>query len=590
MALDAATLALCAKELMQELEHTKIDKIFEPTRDEVVMNMRKRKTGTTPQAPRLFLSARSGSARVCLTKESFENPAIPPSFCMLLRKHFTGGKLVSVHTPESERIAFFDFVCTNEMGDTVTNTIAAELMGRYSNLVLIRDNKIIDALKRVDFEDSAVRQLLPGLEYTLPQKPDKLSFFESNIDDIIENVKQKSTSVQDALMKTVGGVGPVITRETAHRAFGTENVFSQDMTQQQENLLKQAIEEIRTYYKSGGKPTIVVNKDGKPIEFSFLPLLQYEDSATLVQYDTYSEMLEGYYAAKDKAERLSQKGRDLAKTVKNAYDRTLRKQAARVEEQSKSAESESLRLWGELLNANLWAFKRGDKSVTLTNYYDSQEVTIPLDIRLTPVENAQKYFKEYKKRQTAARMLTQLLADGEREINYLETVIYEISKAQGEAELHEIRAELKNQGYLKYYKPKNKKQKPSDYIKYCSDDGFLILVGRNNMQNDTLTLKTARGRDWWFHVKNAPGSHVIVISEGQQVPDTTKTQAAQVAAYHSGLGLGVKVEVDYTQVRNVRKTNDCKPGMVLYETYETAVVTAEEELIKKLTDNMNKEM
>ncbi len=582
MALDAATLALVAKELERELEHAKIDKIFEPTRDEVVFNMRRRKIGEHTAAPRLFLSARSGSARVCLTNESFENPAVPPSFCMLLRKHYTGGKLMRVHTPENERIVFFDFLCTNEMGDTVTNTIAAELMGRYSNLVLIRDGKIIDALKRVDFEDSEVRQLLPGLAYTLPQKPDRLSFFTSDVDMLVEKIMQKSAPLQDALMKIASGVGPVICRETVYRAFGVQNIFSDNLSEEQEQALKNAIINIQDIYKSGGTPTVVINSEGKPIEFSFLPLTQYEDSAILEEYSSYSLMLEGYYAAKDKAERMAQKGRDLAKSVKNAYDRALRKQAARLEERQKSEESENFRLWGEILNANLWAFKRGDKNVTLTNYYTGEPVTIPLDIRLTPVANAQKYFKEYKKKQTAAKMLTQLLIDGENEIKYLETVLYEVSKAEGDAQLGEIRAELKSQGYLKYYKPKNKKQKPSEFIKYLSSDDFLILVGRNNTQNDMLTLKTARGRDWWFHVKNAPGSHVIVISEGREVPDTTKTQAAQIAAYHSGLGVGAKVEVDYTLVRNVRKTNDCKPGMVLYDVYETAVVVANEQEIKAL--------
>ncbi len=582
MALDAATLALVAKELEKELEHAKIDKIFEPTRDEVVFNMRRRKTGEQTAAPRLFLSARSGSARVCLTQENFENPAVPPSFCMLLRKHYTGGKLVRVHTPENERIVFFDFVCTNEMGDTVTNTVAAELMGRYSNLVLIREDKIIDALKRVDFEDSEVRQLLPGLKYTLPQKPDRVSFFAPEVDLLIEKAMQRSAPLQDALMKVAAGVGPVICREAVYRAFGAQNIFSDSLTSEQISALKSAITDIQEIYKNGGKPTVVINKDGKPIEFSFLPLTQYEGSATLETYENYSLMLEGYYATKDKAERMAQKGRDLAKSVKNAYDRALRKQAARQEEREKSEESENFRLWGEILNANLWAFNRGDKSVTLTNYYTNEPVTIPLDIRLTPVANAQKYFKEYKKKQTAAKMLTQLLKDGETEIKYLETVLYEVGKAEGEAQLNEIRAELKSQGYLKYYKPKNKKQKPLEFIKYISSDDFLILVGRNNTQNDLLTLKTARGRDWWFHVKNAPGSHVVIISEGREVPDTTKTQAAQIAAYHSGLGLGAKVEVDFTRVRNVRKTNDCKPGMVLYDEYETAVVVADEKEILAL--------
>ena len=535
MALDAAALALCAKELSAALADARIDKIFEPTRDEVVLNLR-----TRTDNPRLFLSARSGSARACLTKETFENPQTPPSFCMLLRKHFTGGRLLDVRTLPDERILFFDFQCTNEMGDTVVNTMAAELMGRYSNLVLVQtknpanpaaEGKIIDALKRVDFEDSEVRQLLPGLAYTLPPQPQKASFLGVSAAGIVA-----------ALLEAV--------------AF------------------------VQAAYADGGTPVAVV-VDGRPVEFSFLPLTQYS-GADLVEYGSYSELLESYYAAKDKAERLRQKSRDLAKTVHNLHERAVRKAAARREEQAQSAASEELRVYGELLSANLWAIQRGAKNVTLTNYYDGKEVTIPLDVRLSPSANAQKYFKEYKKKQTAARMLTELIAESDAEAEYLATVQYEVETAEGEAALAEIRAELKSQGYLKYYKAKDKKQKPADFLRYVSSDGFPILVGRNNAQNDRLTLKTARGRDVWFHVKNAPGSHAVVLSGGQPVPDTTKTEAAVLAAVHSSQNGGAKVQVDYTEVRNVWKANGAKPGMVLYDPYETAVVTPDPALAERL--------
>ncbi|MEG1744842.1 MAG: NFACT RNA binding domain-containing protein, partial [Ruthenibacterium sp.] len=567
MALDAATIALAAKELSARLADAKIDKIFEPTRDEVVLNLRLR--GGAGANPHLFVSARSGSARVCLTQESFENPAVPPSFCMLLRKHFTGGRLLSVRTLPDERIVFFDFQCTSEMGDTVQNTLAVELMGRYSNLVLVQGGKIIDALKRVDFEDSEVRQLLPGLAYTLPPPQDKLSFLTADTADILTAISAKQASVGEALMKATSGVGPVVCREAAFRAFGGREVLADAMTGAEKAALAQSIEQIRALHAAGGQPTAVLAPDGRPTEFSFLPLTQYGDTMTLVPYEDFSQLLEGYYAVKDKAERLHQKSKDLAKTVRNAYDRAVRKQAARHEEQNQGAASDYLRVWGELLSANLWAFKRGDAEASVTNYYDGTQLTIPLDVRLTPSANAQKYFKEYKKKQTAMRMLTQLLADGEREIAYLETVLYEVSAAEGEQALCDIRAELKSQGYLKYYKARDKKQKAADFLRYRSADGFLMLVGRNNLQNDKLTLKTARGRDLWFHVKNAPGSHVVVITEGQPVTDATKTQAAQLAALHSSQNGGAKVEVDYTEVRNVRKTNDCKPGMVLYDPYET---------------------
>lgn len=582
MALDAATLALTGNELDACLKDARIDKIFEPTRDEVVLNMR-----TRTENFRLFLSARSGSARACVTEESFENPAVPPSFCMLLRKHFTGGRLLCVRGIPDERILFFDFQCTNEMGDTVINTIAAELMGRYSNLVLIQkenkanpvhEGKIIDALKRVDFEDSEVRQLLPGLLYRLPPKPEKPSFLTTSAVGIVAAVVQRDLPVAQALVKATGGVGPVVCREAAYRAFGPQEKIGCELSDEEKEALAKAIAEIQGIFQQGGNPCAVV-VDGRPVEFSFLPLTQYGLQAEHRTYESYSAMLEGYYAEKDKAERLRQKSRELAKTVHNLYERAVRKAAARREEQSESEASDQLRIYGELLSANLWAIPKGARQVTVTNYYDGTDVTIPLDVRLSPSANAQKYFKDYKKKQTAARMLKDLIAQSEAEISYLETVRYEVDAAQGEAALGEIRAELKSQGYLKYYKVRDKKQKPADFLRYRSQDGLEILVGRNNTQNDRLTLKTARGRDWWFHVKNAPGSHVVVLSEGKDVPDSTKTQAAMLAVIHSSQSAGAKVAVDYTQVRNVWKANGAKPGMVLYDTYETTYITVDEKAL-----------
>ncbi len=579
MALDAATLALTAKELKKILLEARIDKIFEPTRDEIVLQMRTRTAGY-----KLFLSARSGSARVCLTNESFENPQVPPSFCMLLRKHLSGGKLVDVRLPQGERIAFFDFQCVNEMGDLVLNTLAAELMGRYSNLVLIQNGKILDALKRVDFEDSAIRQLLPGLAYTLPPKPNKADFLESSGAGLAEAVGEKEYPVADALMKSCGGVGPVICREAAWRAFGQRELRGCDMTPQDKAALAAACEEIQKEYQQGGTPVVVRTPEGKPVEFSFAKLTQYEGVLQQQEYESYSLLLEGYYCAKDRAERLRQKSKDLAKTVHNLHERAVRKQAARTEELAQSENSDQLRIYGELLSANLWAMEKGQKQVTLQNWYTGEDVTIPLDLRLNPAGNAQKYFKEYKKKQTAAKMLKTLLEEGEREIAYLETVLYEVQTATGEQALGEIRAELKSQGYLKYYKVREKRQKPADFYRYRSSDGFLILVGRNNLQNDKLTLKTARGKDLWFHTKNAPGSHVVVMSEGKEIPDQTKNEAAMLAVLHSSQSDGVKVAVDYTEVKNIRKTSDLKPGMVLYEHYETAYITPEVDLLERLKE------
>ena len=581
MALDAATLALVTAELNAKLTDAKIAKIFEPTRDELVITLR-----TRTETFSLLLSARSGSARVCLTQESFENPETPPSFCMLMRKHLTGGRLLGVHMEPGDRIVYFDFLCTNEMGDLVQNTLCAELMGRYSNLVLVQSGKIIDALKRVDFEDSEIRQLLPGLAYTVPPKPARPDFLAVSAASIVSLACQRELPVADALNKTVAGVGPVVCREAAWRAFGGEHLLASELIQAQRVQLMEAIDGLKEEHAAGGRPCSVLTPEGKPVEFTFFRPRQYGESYIIKEWPSFGGMLEGYYAEKDRVERLRTKSKELHKAVHNMYERAVRKQAARKEELAATEKSETLRLYGELLSANLYLAQKGMKSITVSNWYDEgKEVTIPLDLRYSPSQNAQNYFKNYKKKQTAARMLAELLEEGEKEIAYLETVLYEVETASGEAALNEIRAELKSQGYLKYYKPRDKKAKPADFLRFTSSDGFEILVGRNNAQNDRLTLHTARGKDLWFHVQKAPGSHVVVMSRGQEIPDSTRQEAAELAVLYSSAfkaGTGAKVAVDTTEVKNIWKAAGAKPGMVLYEVYTTVYITPREDLPEQL--------
>ena len=581
MALDAATLALVTNELNQILTDAKIAKLFETTRDELVLTLR-----TRTETYSLLLSARSGSARVCLTRESFENPETPPSFCMLMRKHLTGGRLLGVHMEPGDRIVYFDFLCTNEMGDLVQNTLCAELMGRYSNLVLVQNNKIIDALKRVDFEDSEIRQLLPGLPYTVPPKPARPDFLAVSAASIVSLACQKDLPVADALNKTVAGVGPVVCREAAWRAFDGEHLLANELTRDQQLRLMEVIDQLKEEHAAGGCPCSVVTPEGKPVEFTFFRPRQYGNAYMIKEWPSFGGMLEGYYAEKDRVERLRTKSKELHKAVHNMYERAVRKQAARKEELAATEKSEKLRLYGELLSANLYLARKGMKSITVANWYDEgKEITIPLDLRFTPSQNAQNFFKNYKKKQTAARMLVELLAEGEKEIAYLETVLYEVETASGEAALNEIRAELKSQGYLKYYKQRDKKAKPADFLRFTSSDGFEILVGRNNAQNDRLTLHTARGKDLWFHVQKAPGSHVVVMSRGQDIPDSTRQEAAELAVIYSSAykaGTGAKVAVDTTEVKNIWKAAGAKPGMVLYEVYTTVYITPREELPEQL--------
>ena len=576
MALDAITMSLLADELDEKLQGSRIDKIHQPSKDEVVFHLRKRDGNL-----KLLLSARSGSARLCITDESFENPQVPPSFCMLLRKYMSGARFVSAASVEGERIIMLSFTATSEMGDTVNIDIAAELMGRYANLVIINgDGKIIDAMKRVDADASAVRQLLPGLMYKLPPNRDNPKFI-SETQSVFDKVFVYNGPVNQAFLRCSQGMGPVIAREIEYLA-GTGDSYADKLTEQQEKDVIAAAETVKNYY-SNPQYTIVYNQQNSPSEFSFMPLTQYEGLNTKT-FESLNQLLDEYYSEKDKAERLRQKGKDLHKLVRNLVDRTVRKQAARKEELAQSTDNEKFRIYGELLTANLWQLEKGMKKVEVLNYYDNTNVTIALDPKLTGNQNAQKYYKEYKRKQTAVKMLTQLISQGEVELEYLQSVAYSVSNAQNEKELMAVRSELHDAGYLKYYKNREKKQKPQDFIRYISSDGFLILVGRNNLQNDRLTMKTARGKDMWFHTKNAPGSHVVVMSEGRDIPLPTQNEAAMLAVYHSSQKGSPKVDVDYTFVKNIRKTNDLKPGMVIYDIYESAPVIVDDAVIEKLLE------
>ena len=574
MALDALTMSLLAAELDERLQNSRIDKIHQPSKDEIVFHMR-----TKGGNLKLLLSARSGSRRICVTNEEFENPRTPPSFCMLLRKYLSGAKFVGAHGIAGERIIMLSFTATSEMGDTVNIDVAAELMGRYSNLVIINgDGKIIDAMKRVDADASSVRQLLPGLTYKLPPNRDNPRLV-GRLGEVLEKVFEFPAVVDKAFMKCTQGIGPVIAREIAYNS-GTSDIMANNLTRAERTAVQRRAQRVVEYYENPVW-TVIYNEQNAPSEFSFMPLCQY-DGLGEKTFSSVNELLVEYYALKDHAERLKQKGRDLHKLVSNLIDRTQRKQTARAEELRRSVDNEKYRIYGELLTANLYALKKGMKSVEVLNYYDGNTVTIPLDVRLTGNQNAQKYYKEYKRRQTAVKMMTKLLREGEIELEYLNSVSYNISAAESEKELTAIRAELHDAGYLKYFKTKDKKQKPQDFIRYISSDGFLILVGRNNSQNDRLTMKIARGKDMWFHTKKAPGSHVVVMSEGKDIPLTTQNEAAMLAAYHSSLKGERKVDVDYTFVKNIKKTNDLKPGMVIYHTYESAPVTVDEKVISKL--------
>ncbi len=581
MALDAAMLQVAALELRERLVGARVEKIHMPARDEVLFLLR-----TPTGHERLFVSARSGAARIHLTGEPTDNPATPPGFCMLLRKHLSGGRIAAVRDIPGERIVLIDFEVLNEMGDRVTVTMSVELMGRYSNIVLVtQDGIVLDAMKRIDDDISELRQLLPGRVFTMPPVQDKLLFPVCTNDEILARIARASKPLSAALLVAVGGISPLVCREIAARTDGGDP-DADTLTAAQKARLEAALDAVRAAMAGSGRVLSIVYDGDKPVEYSFIVLTQYR-GLRAQEFETCGALLDCYYAEKDRAERARTRSSNLMRQVSVLLERANRKQRARLDERDNAQLSEQKKLYGELLSANLHTFQKGAKTVRVQNYYTGEDIEIPLDVTKTPVQNSQKYFREYRKLTTAANMLSKLLEQGAQEIAYLESVLYEITEARTEEDFDLIRRELADAGYLRgvKVKPQKNTRKTKDVLEYRTTDGFLVLVGRNNLANDRLTLRTADRRDLWFHVKDAQGSHVILVGGGQPVSDSAKTAAAMLAALHSTQAAGSKVPVDYTAVKHVRKAPGQRAGMVIYESYETAYVTPDLVAIKKMREN-----
>ena len=581
MALDGIFLASLKREIEAVALDSRVDRIYQPAKEEIVMVLRFRGGSV-----RLFLSASANSPRIHSTTVPLENPKNPPMFCMLLRKHLNAAKLTAVRQLGSDRVLFLDFETVNELGDRVTVTIAVEIMGRHSNLIVInQDGKILDAVKRVTDEKSSVRPILPGMRYTLPPAQDKLNFFTATREEAEQAFRAgKNQEFSKAIMQVYSGVSPILSREIAHYATGGVELMKNDVSRFRMERMFEKIEEIRRRVQEGTEAFTVVSENGKPRDFTLIPIEQYGSFLPRTAYPTASELLDHFYAERDRVERMKQRSHDLLKLLVNTTERIVRKLDIQRRELAQSENRDTCRVYGDLLNANLWAFQKGDRSVTVQNFYDESgaEVTIPLDEALTPAQNAQKYYTEYRKAKTAEEKLRGLIAQSEQELVYLDSTFDAVTRTTGESELLEIREELAEQGYLRIQRGKGKALRPLPPLEFRSSDGFTILCGRNNRQNDKLTLKTARGNDLWLHTQKIAGSHVIVIADGKEIPDRTIEEAAVIAAYHSKARESAQVPVDYTRVRYVKKPNGAKPGMVIFTDYQTAYVTPDPALVERL--------
>ncbi len=578
MALDAAMIALCASELSRSLAGARVDKIYMPARDEVLMALR-----TREQRLNLLLSARSGTARAHITDGEYDFPAVPPSFCMLLRKHLGGGRITEIEAAPDERILFFRFEALNEMGDRVGITVSLELMGRYSNLVLVDEGgRVIDALKRIDEEQSDKRQLYPGILFTMPPSQGKLGFTATPAGEAADAVVKSDRPLSAAVLGALSGICPAVCREIAFRVDPSDGPASA-LGETGRALLTEVLDTVKNAAAGDGPVFNIVYDGERPVEFSFIPLTQYTGLGVQT-FASAGEMLERFFGERDRAERLKARSFDLSKRVNSLYERAVRKQSARLAESDNSHRAEQKRLFGELINANLHDIRKGQREAQLLNYYTGETVRVPLDVTKNAVQNAQKYYKEYKKLTTAAAMLEKLLAEGEQEINYLEQVRYEITAARSEEDFLLIRRELQDAGYLRgvRFKERRNTRRAPEFYEYLTSDGFRVLVGKNNLSNEKLSLRASDKRDIWFHVKDAAGSHTVLVTQGKTPPDLSFTQAAEIAAFHSSSAGSSSVAVDYTEIKNVRKASGQKPGMVVYDNFHTAYVTPERERVEAL--------
>lgn len=577
MALDGIFLRHIKNEIEQQALLARVSQIYQPNRDELVFVLR-----TFGGSKKLLLSSRANSPRVNFCEKTPENPAQPPMFCMLLRKRIGGGKLVSVRQAGCDRILFLDFECINELGDTEILTVICEIMGMYSNII-VADNKsgvIIDSLKRVDLTMSSQRLVLPNLKYELPAPQDKLNILDSSPQEITEKIKSLECEMplNKALLRVIQGVSPIICRELEYRVCEgvsnrVEGVLEDKLNVEIANL-KDLTEDC------SGKPCIVYREDGRPLDTAFMPIEQYGNFAEIKSVDGFSKALDEFYETRDSRERMRMKSQGLTKLLHNIRERLARKISKQQLELARCGEREQLRICGDLLQANLYRIERGAEFADVENFYDEQGRTlrIKLDPSISPAANAQKYYKDYQKAKNAEIALAEQIKNGREELEYIESVLDIVDRAETERELLQIRDELTDQGYLKPQKGKQRRQEKLAPLEFMSSDGFKIFVGRNNRQNDKLTLKTAAKNDMWLHTKDIHGSHVIIESEGRDISDTAVFEAARLAAYNSKARHSDKVPVDYTLVRYVSKPNGSKPGMVIYVNNKTIYVTPKESI------------
>lgn len=577
MPFDAIFLSAVIRELEPAIVGARVEKIQQPARDTVLLQLRGKE--------KLLLSANVNRPRLHLTQATFDNPAQPPMFCMLLRKHLCGGRIAALSQPPAERSVSIAFDCTDEMGSPCRKHLILELMGRNSNLILTgADGRIIDCLRRVDFEMSEARQVLPGLFYREPPRQDKRIPQETDEQELrsLLQAVDSPKRLDKWLLDTFAGLSPLITRELSFRLCG--EVDADILTLDREALARDLA---RALSMQEEKTPILLLQEGRGKDFSYREIAQYGDFLTQKRCESFSALLDEYYTETDRADRMRQKSQTLRRTVTTLCERTLRKLEIQRKEREQTLHRERLRQMGDIVTANLHAIERGQTLLRAENFYDADmgEIEIPLKPNLSPQQNAAKYYKDYAKAKHAEKMLTEQIAAGETEAEYLAGVLEALARTESERDLSEIRVELEDGGYVRADRHKGNKQMkqaPAKPLLFRSSDGARILVGKNNRQNDHISLKIAHKNDIWLHVQKFHGAHVVIECAGAEASDRTITEAAMLAAFYSEVREGQNVPVDVTQVRNLKKPNGAKPGMVVYDRYRTVYVTPDASLPDRL--------
>lgn len=581
MPLDAVYLSAVADELRPHLIGAKIDKIYQPSRDEVIFALRTREGSF-----RLLLSANSNHPRIHFTETAYENPQTPPMFCMLLRKHLVGGRFTAVLQPPMERVIDLELECSDEFGDLVKKHVVIEIMGRNSNLILTGpDGRIIDCVRRVDYEMSEQRQVLPGLYYHLPPGQDKQNPLTATLEEISGLVLSLNfpTRPDEFIMDHFSGMPPLICRELAAR-FDPDLEDLNTLPSVGRYTFSAHLKGEFDRISGGVLAPYLLEKNGAPWDYTYMPISQYGGMVESKRQESFSALLDMFYAKRDAAARMKSKSQAMVKNITNLRNRTARKLENQKKELLATADRDALRIKGELITANLYRMEKGQTKLVAENYYDPdlKEIEIPLNPMLTPQQNAAKYFKDYTKAKNAEIYLTEQIARGETEKEYLGSILDELSRAETEKDLTDIRQELIAGGYLRNTdKKKRMKTQPSKPMEFVSSTGLRIRVGRNNTQNDQLTMKDSYKSDLWLHTQKIHGSHVIVSLEGGECDETTLIEAAKLAAYYSQGRDGQNIPVDYTTVKYVKKPNGSKPGMVIYDHYNTVYVTPDSDLVEK---------